>query len=514
MSNITDVLSDLAITRSLLLQRVSNGLSQDVARVYTDIMDDISDAIKTANPITIRNSSVTIKELKSRIDPDIAFVKDDLTDLAKTEAGYIASSTNAVIGADIFAKIPTDATLSNIYKTSLIEGATISNYFSALDKSMQTDLERAIRLGASIGETNYELAKRVDGVLNKGINHSKAIARTSVATVSNQARQSVYQANDDVIKGYEHLSTLDSRTSFVCSSRDGAMWDTNGKGLNAQGRKNRYQVPPLHFNCRSTLVPVLKSWEELGIDGLDEIPRGTRSSLDGQISSGTNFEKWIGGKDATFQKKYLGAGRYELWKSGKITFSDLVNQQGRTLNMSELQGLSKSVIVPKREIFNASNISELSGEKFMLDRWSNKAVGIRRAYGTTMPNKDLVDDFNIIFEKDGDYKGVIHRGLNFSGTKSLENIYDTIRNTKVGGILESDVAPASWSKSLEQASKFTKGNNGVIFTMKKYNTYGYDIEDISKYKFEQEVLMKPNVKIRIVSKKMKDGLLYIEIEEF
>lgn len=514
MANITDILSDLAITRSLVLQRVSNGLSSNVASAYQEIIDDITNAVKTADEITLKNMRVTISELKSRVAPDIDFVKTDLTDLAKTEAGYVMASTNAVVGIDIFSKIVPDKTLENIYKTSLIEGATIKDWFSSLEKSMQTDLERGIKLGVSIGETNYDLAKRVDGVLNKGKAHAMAITRTSVATVSNQARQAVWEDNDDVIKGYEHLSTLDSKTSFVCSSRDGAMWDTDGKGLNAQGRKNRYQVPPLHFNCRSTLVPVLKSWEELGIDGLDEIPRGTRSSLDGQISSGTNFEKWIGGKDATFQKKYLGAGRYELWKSGKITFSDLVNQQGRTLNMSELQGLSKSVIVPKREIFNASNISELSGEKFMLDRWSNKAVGIRRAYGTTMPNKDLVDDFNIIFEKDGDYKGVIHRGLNFSGTKSLENIYDTIRNTKVGGILESDVAPASWSKSLEQASKFTKGNNGVIFTMKKYNTYGYDIEDISKYKFEQEVLMKPNVKIRIVSKKMKDGLLYIEIEEF
>ena len=340
MSNITDTMADLAITRSLLLERVKNGLSKDVASAYIEILNDINNAIKTANDITLKNMRATIAELKTRVSPDIDFVKTDLTDLAKTEASYVISSTNAVIGADIFSKIVPDSTLSNLYKTSLIEGATISNWFSSLDKSIQTDLERSIKLGVSIGENNFYLAKRVDNVLNKGIRHAETIAKTSVATISNQARQAVYEANDDVIKGYEHLSTLDSRTSFVCASRDGAMWDKDGKGLNAQGRKNRFQKIPLHFNCRSVLVPVLKSWEELGIEGLDEIPKGTRSSIDGQVSSGTSFEKWIKGKDTKFQKDYLGDGRYNLWKDGKITFSDLVSQQGKTLTISELKEIT------------------------------------------------------------------------------------------------------------------------------------------------------------------------------
>ena len=141
-----------------------------------------------------------------------------------------------------------------------------------------------------------------------------------------------------MIKGYEHLSTLDSKTSFICSTRDGAMWDKEGNGLNTQGKKNKYMVPPLHFSCRSVVIPVLKSWKELGID-LEEIPQGTRSSLDGQISSGTNFEKWIKGKSPEFQKEYLGAGRYQLWKDGKITFSDLVSQNGRELTIEELKAI-------------------------------------------------------------------------------------------------------------------------------------------------------------------------------
>jgi SPP1 gp7 family putative phage head morphogenesis protein len=337
VANIADTMADIAITRSLVLQKVSNGLSNEVALIYKEILDDVDLAIKTADPINLRNANATVKELKSRVDVDLSSQYEDLGELAKTEAGYVMASTNAVIGADIFSKVVKDSTLVNIAKTSLIEGATIKSWFTSLDKSMQTDLERAIKLGASIGENNYELAKRVDGVLNKGMNHARTIARTSVATVSNQARQSVYDANDDVIKGIQHLSTMDSKVSFICATRDSAMWDLNGVGLNSLGKKYRYRVPPLHFQCRSVLVPVLKSWEELGLGDIEEISEGTRSSINGQISSSISFSKWFESKPKTFQEKYLGISRYKMYKDKKITFSDLVNQSGSELSVQMLK---------------------------------------------------------------------------------------------------------------------------------------------------------------------------------
>jgi len=86
------------------------------------------------------------------------------------------------------------------------------------------------------------------------------------------------------------------------------------------------------------MLPIVKSFKELGIP-LDEVTKGTRSSIDainGKVSRDTTFEQWFEGKDKTFQESYLGKGRYQLFKDGKITFSDLVNQQGRYLKLSEL----------------------------------------------------------------------------------------------------------------------------------------------------------------------------------
>jgi len=106
--------------------------------------------------------------------------------------------------------------------------------------------------------------------------------------------------------------------------------------MNDKGKKYPFKQVPLHFNCRSIILPITKTFRELGLD-IDEIPSGTRSSIDGRVSNDTTFEQWFEGKSATFQESYLGKSRYQLFKDGKITFNDLVNQNGRTLSVSELK---------------------------------------------------------------------------------------------------------------------------------------------------------------------------------
>jgi uncharacterized protein with gpF-like domain len=134
-----------------------------------------------------------------------------------------------------------------------------------------------------------------------------------------------------LFRAWEWLATLDSRTRIDHFDRDSAIWDFETKeGLNEKGKQNRFMRPPLHFRCRSILLPVLKNDKELGITS-------TRASMDGQVADTTTFDKWFSGKSAEFQADFLGAGRYKLYQDGKITFKDLVSQNGRVLSVKELQ---------------------------------------------------------------------------------------------------------------------------------------------------------------------------------
>lgn len=77
------------------------------------------------------------------------------------------------------------------------------------------------------------------------------IARTETAKIYEQARYQQMNNNAEVV-GYEFAAVMDSRTSEICASHDGKII-----------RKGQEQgwVPPLHYNCRSVLLPVF-GWEE------------------------------------------------------------------------------------------------------------------------------------------------------------------------------------------------------------------------------------------------------------
>ena len=87
-----------------------------------------------------------------------------------------------------------------------------------------------------------------------------------------------------------------------------------------------------------------KSWEELGASKkIKEIDPGTRASMDGQVAADMTYEQWLKKKDAAepgFAKSVLGPGRYNLWKNGKLTLRDLVDQRGRELTLEQLDAKS------------------------------------------------------------------------------------------------------------------------------------------------------------------------------
>jgi hypothetical protein len=64
---------------------------------------------------------------------------------------------------------------------------------------------------------------------------------------------------------------------------------------------------------------------------------GTRASMSGPVSGKTTFEAWLKKRSVEEQNKVLGVGKAKLWRSGKIGFSDLVDQRGNPLTLAQLQ---------------------------------------------------------------------------------------------------------------------------------------------------------------------------------
>jgi hypothetical protein len=123
-------------------------------------------------------------------------------------------------------------------------------------------------------------------------------------------------------------------------------WDLDGNPL--EGTKIPFPgAPPWHFNCRSTLVPIVKSWADLSSGSAvsksklqkleDALPESTQSSMDGQVAGELTYEQWLKSKPEEFQIEVLGRGKHSLWLQGKITLAQLVDQNGDSLTLAELK---------------------------------------------------------------------------------------------------------------------------------------------------------------------------------
>lgn len=336
--NASDRLVQLLVIRQLLLQRLIAGEDQRLNKLFNDIARELRRALQTGAELTTfqgRRLDKQISALASMAKVPVP----KLGDLPLLEAEYLKTGLEALGLTE--AALPAKSTLTAIADASLVQGATIGDWFSRLANTLRFDIERAIKVGVSLGQTNKQIADNIIGAGDKGPQpiakarrDAMAITRTAVQTVANDARMAFYDQNPDYIKAIQWVSVLDGRTTDICIARSGKTWSfPDFKPIDHNIPWNG--GPPAHWACRSTVIPVLKTLREMGIDR-DNFQQTTRASMDGQVAADITFDDFLKSKPKEFADKMLGKGRAELWREGKITLTELLNQKGQPLTLAEL----------------------------------------------------------------------------------------------------------------------------------------------------------------------------------
>lgn len=238
------------------------------------------------------------------------------------------------------------ATTRALVSGTLIEGATLGQWWGKQSRDLRESFMREIRTAMQNGESLTQATVRivggtVDGVTVPGImkttkRKASALAATAMNAVSNDAALRTFQENNDVIKAVTQVSTLDNKTSDICIAYSGQTWNVETLQPIPPSKLRFNSGPPRHFNCRSRLRPVTKSFKELGID-TKEIPPGTRASMDGQVPADITFDEFLVKKSETFQNKLLGRKRAELWRKNAITLTQLVDFRGFPMTLEQLE---------------------------------------------------------------------------------------------------------------------------------------------------------------------------------
>lgn len=291
-------------------------------------------------PVTTARLNKVLAETKAMLtagyDKATGKLKADLSDFAMTEAEYAKRLiSDPYKGLGVSFSMPHPNVLRSIVVSRPFEGKILDEWGRDLSRSAFSKVQRAVRIGVAEGESIPKIARRFRDAARLSKHEAEAVARTAVNHVTNHAAESVYAANDDVVKSVQMVATLDVRTTVICMDYDGQTFPL-GEGPR----------PPFHMRCRTRVSPVLKSWKELGID-LKEIPTGVRASMDGMVPDTVKYPEWLKGQSAAVQNKALGKTRGVLFRQGKLDTKDLVGQNNRPLPLSEIYdntGLSKAEV--------------------------------------------------------------------------------------------------------------------------------------------------------------------------
>jgi SPP1 gp7 family putative phage head morphogenesis protein len=344
---------DLLMERAVDLLRLEAGTRDKVLVLLDALEQDIAATITNIDPLgpaRVAYQRQRLEKLQTAVTASIratyrtsdVLLAKEIRDVADVESTWTGNAINAATHAEFvdagLSRTMLDALVSDV----LIAGAPTSEWWSRQAGGLADRFADEMRRGVALGETNGQLIDRVRGTnTTRGLmdiarSSAERLVRSSVQTVANTARNATYDANSDLIAAVQWHATLDTRTTEMCMARDGHQYDP-------KTHEPLDDAPPwlegpgaLHWGCRSTSIPILKSWRDLGIDE-DEVPQTTRASMDGQVPADLSFEGWLKKQSVARQDDALGAGKAQLWRSGKIGFRDLLDQSGRPLTTEQLR---------------------------------------------------------------------------------------------------------------------------------------------------------------------------------
>jgi SPP1 gp7 family putative phage head morphogenesis protein len=375
------------------LNRYSNSVARRVINAYNDIIIDATNQLRVIDDLAAPDKAARLRGILAQLKQSLATWAGDATELTATELQGLAElqsefvtdqlrkvlpagSRDAVRTVEIspqFAQsvVTTDPTQLNVvalsddlfaavqgapatFSLTAAKGATITlpngevleKAFRGVAVDQAERFSQVVRNGLLTGETTPSIAKRLIGNLQFGEeaktvrqlvaaggqatavadNQVMALVRTSINQVANSASQQVYEANQDITKKYRYVATLDSRTSSICAALDGREFEY-GKG----------PMPPQHFNCRSTTVPIIDP---------DILPPSTiakRASADGPVPVNMNYGQWLAEQSNKVKAEVLGPSKVPYFnrlvkKSGaRDAMAKLVRDDGAELTLKDLR---------------------------------------------------------------------------------------------------------------------------------------------------------------------------------
>lgn len=402
-----------------------------------------------------------------------------------------------------------------------IEGATIEDWF---DRWRRGDLEKLaglVRKASVESLTVADITRAARGsITSKAPEYHSLLlypkvdaarmARTIINGVSNNARAETIQANSDVIDGVRFVGTLDGKTCPYCAAYDGYIW--RGEDM-ASARR-----PPIHPNCRCTLVPVVDLKDEDGnpIELVDEEGKSVeerpaanadfdqlaKDAYNAQAKAKGWNRRWDDLAASTRLKYYYQAQKDYEAKTGKpayrqvpssMTFKEYFDKQDDAFKKAWLGAKAF-------EEYKSGDLSEATREKLLFKPnlsyqvKPETLIGWQKGYDET---EALIEEIEKAAEKDGvEAQEARKSGYSFDEEEekyrkiAFDREFESNPDSKNLKVIERYIPKDSFGgkNSTYKRNAEIGAREGLACVARICDKYGLDLSQIGDFRFETELL--------------------------
>lgn len=359
------------------LNRYSNSVAKRIIRSYNDVILDAVEQLRNIDEAAAPVKAARLRSLLAQLKSSLAtwsgastsemarelqglavlqseFAVDQLQKALPAGSSAVVSTVEispafaqAVVSAeptaagivnlsDRFAQVPISSNTFQLtvgQELTLPNGQVVRQAFSRMAERQAEIFSLSVRNGILQGQSVNTIVRGLKGRLNRDQagsidtiiaaggrataipnNQIRAIVRTSMNAVTNQAAAIVAAENADITESYRYTAVLDSKTSAICRALDGKIFK-RGKG----------PEPPQHYNCRSRAIDIPT--------GLEEEFKDLRE----------DYGLWLEGQSESVKRDVLGPGRLAMWDGlvKKYGASDAIRKfvakDGSELTLVELR---------------------------------------------------------------------------------------------------------------------------------------------------------------------------------
>lgn len=331
-----------------IFDKLSNEQLLKLSELLEGLTDSERKALQGLNFSSKAKASRNIDEIKATLNEWFSSLNTELPEIFEQSAialaVYEASYTVALMGETL--KVDGEKLYQKAKKVPFSGGQLVDYLFADIAANLRKKVEYVIRDGFSQGQTNQQIINRIKG--RKSLDYKDGLLQSERYVIERQVRTArSHVSNTSYLQTYEALgfthikfvSVLDGRSSFTCANLDQTMWKIDDPKI---------RRPPLHPNCRSTLIGVDADGNLGGVRPfvaderkIKNIPKDERDGIIGQVEANTKFSDWFKDQDDDFQRNWLGSTRFELYKKSDFPIDKFVDPIGRKYTLDELRSMDE-----------------------------------------------------------------------------------------------------------------------------------------------------------------------------